>query len=301
MCVTRSAAPEDNRRQPSHNSMSVSRQAIGFVYKDQLPAVPEVARVTWKGRRPEVGSAAPATAQAAPAANIVAAVSSDPPGERPEQPDELARLPHGRHGLPAEFVAHNQSRRLLASLIGIVAEQGYNAATITAITDGAGVTTRTFYKYFDSVEACYLAAFEAVVELLAARLEEAWEEATGWPAQVRAAIAAALEFFAASPELARLLLTEPFVAGPTISRRYQSEIERAAPYLAEGRELSAEGPSFPASTERGLIGSITSQIGRKVSSGEAEKLPNLLPDLVQFALTPYLGAAEARRIALAKA
>lgn len=226
-------------------------------------------------------------------------MSSDPPGERPEQPDELARLPHGRHGLPAEFVAHNQSRRLLASLIAIVGEQGYNAATITAITEGAGVTTRTFYKYFDSVEACYQAAFDTGVEMLVAQLAEAWAAAPEWPRQVKAALAAGLEFFAASPGLARLLLTEPFVAGPSIARRYQQEIGRAAPFLARGRELSAEGPSFPASTERGLVGSIASQIGRKVSAGEAEQLPKLSADLVQFALTPYLGAGEARRVARA--
>ncbi len=227
-------------------------------------------------------------------------MSSDPPGERPEQPDDLARLPHGRHGLPPEFVAHNQSQRLIASLIGIVAEQGYNTATITAITDGAGVTTRTFYKYFDSVEGCYLAAFDAVVEMLAARLAEAYGSAEDWPTKVRAALAAALEFFAASPQLARLCLTEPFVAGPAISRRYQEEIERLAPFLREGRGLSVDAVSFPETTERGLIGSIASQVGRKVSGGEAEKLPELLADLVQFALTPYLGAAEARRVALSE-
>jgi len=225
-------------------------------------------------------------------------VSSDPPGERPDRPDELARLPHGRHGLPPEFVAHNQSQRLLASLIRTVAEQGYNATTITAVTDGAGVTTRTFYKYFDSVEACYLAAFDAVADLLATRLAAAYGSAEAWPLKVRAALATALDFFAASPELAHLCLTEPFVAGPTISRRYQEQIERLAPYLRQGRELSTDAASFPQTTERGLIGSIASQVGRRVSAGEAETLPEFLPDLAQFALTPYLGAAEARRIAL---
>jgi AcrR family transcriptional regulator len=233
---------------------------------------------------------------AAPGANIVGGVSSDTPGERPEQPDDLARLPHGRHGLPPEFVARNQSQRLLASLIGIIAEQGYNAATITLVTEGAGVTTRTFYKYFDTVEACYLAAFDAVVELLAARLAEAWDGAEEWPTKVRAGLAAGLEFFAGSPDLARLLLSEPFVAGPAISRRYQEEVGRLAPFLRQGREFTAEAGSFPESTERGLIGSIASQIGRKASAGEAAELPGLLPDLVQFALTPYLGAAEARRV-----
>jgi len=227
-------------------------------------------------------------------------VSSDPPGERPEQPDDLARLPHGRHGLPAEFVERNQRQRLLVSLIRTIAELGYNGATITNLAEGAGVTTRTFYKYFDSVEACYLAAFEAAADLLGDRLAAAYASEVQWPRRVRAALAAALDFFAAEPELARLLLTEPFVAGPAIARRYQEQIERLAPYLREGRELVAEGPSFPATTERGLIGSIASQIGRKASAGKAASLPALLPELIQFVLTPYLGSAEARRVALSE-
>jgi AcrR family transcriptional regulator len=228
----------------------------------------------------------------------LAVVPSEPPGERPDQPDELARLPHGRHGLPPEFVAQNQSRRLLVALIRIIAEQGYNAATITGIAETAGVTTRTFYKYFESVENCYLTAFDAAVELVSDRLVGAYEAQEEWPLKVRAALAAALDFFAASPELARLLLTEPFVAGAAVSRRYQEQIARLAPFLAAGRELSPQGATFPSTTERGLIGSIASQIGRKAGNGHAESLPALLPDLTQFALTPYLGAAEARRVAV---
>jgi AcrR family transcriptional regulator len=224
-------------------------------------------------------------------------VSSDPPGESPDRPDDLARLPHGRHGLPPEFVEHNQRQRLLASLIRTVAEVGYNGATITSLAEGAGVTTRTFYKYFDSVEACYLAAFDAGADLLAERLVEGYTSEDDWPHQVRAALASALSFFAASPELARLLLSEPFVAGAGVSRRYQEQIERLVPYLRAGRELSPEAVSFPETTERGLIGSIASQIGRKVSTGEGGRLPDSLPDLTQFALTPYLGAVEARRTA----
>jgi AcrR family transcriptional regulator len=220
----------------------------------------------------------------------------DPPGERPEQPDDLARLPHGRHGLPPEFVERNQSQRLLASLIRNVAEHGYNATTITAVTDGAGVTTRTFYKYFDSVEACYLAAFDAVGAILADRLTAAWASQDEWPLRVRAALATALEFFSTSPELAILLLSEPFVAGAAISRRYQEVVDRLAVYLGEGRADSEQGDILPPTTERGLLGSIASQIARKVSAGEAAELPEMLPDLTQFALTPFLGTAAARRI-----
>jgi AcrR family transcriptional regulator len=224
-------------------------------------------------------------------------VPSDPPGGTPEQPDDLARLPHGRHGLPAEFVERNQRQRLLASLIRTVAEAGYNGATITTVTEGAGVTTRTFYKYFQSIEECYLAAFDTAAGELGDELVAAWSGEADWPSRVRAAIAATLEFFGSSPLLASLLLTEPFVAGQKISRHYQDELARLVPYLREGRSLADAGEELPETLERGLLGSLSSQIGRKVSAGEADELIPLLTDLTQFVFTPYLGPAEARRVA----
>ncbi|HTR74525.1 MAG TPA: TetR/AcrR family transcriptional regulator [Solirubrobacterales bacterium] len=223
---------------------------------------------------------------------------SDPPGDTPDLPDDLARLPHGRHGLPPEFVERNQRQRLLASLVRGVAEDGYNAVTITTVTDGAGVTTRTFYKYFESVEACYLAAFDLGVEELGEALATAWSGEEEWPLRVRAALAAALDFFSASPPLAALLLTEPFVAGQAISRHYQAELVRLVPFLVEGRALGEAGEDLPETTERGLLGSLSSQIGRKATAGEAEKLPGLLAELTQFVLTPYLGPSEARKISV---
>ena len=225
-------------------------------------------------------------------------MASDPPGESPELPDDLARLPPGRHGLPPEFVERNQRQRLIASLIRVVAERGYNATTITAIIEGASITSATFYKYFDDVEDCYLAAFDSAVELLSERLTEAYVSQDEWPLQVRAALAAALEFFAASPSLGRLCLTEPFAAGPTISRHYQAALERLVPFLREGRQLHPASDALPATTERGLLGSIAAQVGRKLLAAEEGALEALLPDLTQFALTPYLGASEARRVAL---
>src|SRR6185437_1927670 len=65
-------------------------------------------------------------------------VAPDPADEPAEQaadyPPELARLPPGRHGLPREFVAHNQRERLIAGLAEAVAENGYASTTIAHIT-----------------------------------------------------------------------------------------------------------------------------------------------------------------------
>jgi AcrR family transcriptional regulator len=225
-------------------------------------------------------------------------VSSKIPAENPHHPDELAQLPHGRHGLPSEFVEHNQRERLIASFIALVGELGYSGVTITAITEGAGVASRTFYKYFDTVEDVFVAAFEKGVEDLRPRIVSAYRSAGEWPQRIRAVIAAFLADFAEYPELARLLTAEPFAAGPEIARMHKAAIEDLVPFLREGRAMRDGGEPLPDTAERGILGALNSMVGRQVTAGRGEQLGELLPDLTQFVLTPYLGAAEARRIAV---
>jgi AcrR family transcriptional regulator len=225
-------------------------------------------------------------------------VLSKPPGESADRPDELAQLPHGRHGLPQEFVEHNQRERLIAAFTEIVGEVGYTEATISATTAGAGVSSRTFYNYFKTIEDCYIGAFEVALERLGPPLRAAFEAETEWPLQVRAALETVLSLLASDPATARLLTAEPFVAGSAIAERYKAALEDVVPYLQAGRQLrAADAEPLPETTEKGLLGATNSLIARKVSAGGAADLPDLLPDLTQFLLTPYLGAPAARGVA----
>jgi AcrR family transcriptional regulator len=221
------------------------------------------------------------------------------PGESPEFPDDLAQLPHGRHGLPQEFVEHNQRERLIASFTHLVGEVGYANATIKATTTGASISSSTFYRYFETIEDCYLAAFEAAILRLAPPIKAAYDSERDWPLRIRAALTAVLSELTADPDTARLLTAEPFVAGSKIAERYKELAEQAAPALYAGRQLRDDkAEPLPETTEKGLLGAINTLIARQVYADEAARLLDLLPDLVQFALTPYIGPAEARRIAI---
>ena len=81
--------------------------------------------------------------------------------DQAEYPPELSRLPPGRHGLPRDFVVHNQRERLIAGLAEAVAEKGYGGTTIADITRHAAVSRRTFYEHFDGKDECFVAAFDA--------------------------------------------------------------------------------------------------------------------------------------------
>jgi AcrR family transcriptional regulator len=230
----------------------------------------------------------------------VAVDPADPPLDaQPEYPPELARLPPGRHGLPREFVARNQRERLIAGIAEAVAEHGYAGTTIAHITRAAAVSRRTFYEHFASKDECFVAAYDTVMAELRERITQAFEQGEDWPHAVRAGIAAMLRFLAAEPNLARLCMVEALVAGPVVVERYDAAIQSFVPFFQSGREgrspevLSRLSPT----TEEALVGGMMSLISRRVIAGRAEELEALLPDLVEFTLTPYLGSDQAVAIA----
>jgi len=217
-------------------------------------------------------------------------------------PPELARLPPGRHGLPREFVVHNQRERLIAGIAEAIAENGYSGTTIAHITRHAAVSRRTFYEHFSSKDECFVAAYDTVMEQLRERVSAGFEEAEDWPHAVKDGIGAMLGFLAAEPHLARLCMVEALVAGPVVVERYDAAIQSFVPYFQSGREGRPKEvlDRLSAATEEALVGGMVSLISRRIIAGKAEDLEQLLPDLVEFTLTPYLGSEEAAKIAKEK-
>lgn len=211
--------------------------------------------------------------------------------------EELGPLPAGRHSYSREQVAHHQRERLIAGLAQAVAEKGYAAVTLADIVGYAQVSRRVFYVNFDSREQCFLAAFDVVVAHLREQVLAALAPVDGWPRQAIVAIRTALAFLAAEPDLARLCLVESRVAGPIVSTRLGAAAGEIVPLLRRGRAERPEGERLPDSTEDSIVGSLVSLAQRKVAAGEAARLEDLLPDCVELVLLPYLGSAEAARLA----
>jgi hypothetical protein len=68
------------------------------------------------------------------------------------------------------------------------------------------------------------------------------------------------------------------------------------PFLERGRTERPKPASLPSSTEDSIIGGLLSLASRAILVG-SPRLPELLPDLVEFALAPYLGSGRAKRLA----
>jgi AcrR family transcriptional regulator len=218
--------------------------------------------------------------------------------EPPQTAEQLAsgrvRLPPGRHGLPRAFVAENQRERLLNGVVEAVAEHGFNATTIGKITDAAKISRRTFYEYFSSKEDCFLAAYEMIDGHVRASMLAAGEPSEPWPEQVRARLAALLDVLSRDLAVARFFLTEPLAAGGDLAARYRDAMQLLAETIRPRSPLSEIDVEV---RDQALMGGIATLIARRLNRGEAARLDELLPDLTELALAPYLGRDEARRIA----
>jgi AcrR family transcriptional regulator len=208
-------------------------------------------------------------------------------------------LPRGRHGLPREFVTSNQRERLLVAIADSLDEHGYDGTTVSQISKRARVSKSDFYRHFASKDECFLAAYDDAVERLRAEVLASCEQRRDWADGVCTALATALAALAAEPARANLLLVEGLRAGPGIYNRFQVAVDGFVPYLRAGAPGTG-GSDAAAAADEAVVGGIASLLGRRVLAGEAKRLEEFLPELAEFALTPYLGVAEARRIISAR-
>jgi len=210
----------------------------------------------------------------------------------------MDRLPRGRHGLSPEFVARNQRERLIAGLTQALYEVGYQKTTVSLIGQKAAVSKSDFYKHFESKDDCFVAAYDTAIERIRDQVVTACE-AEGvdeWAERVRNAIAALLDLFTCEPALASIALVEGLRAGRGVYDRYQAAVEAFVVILRHRAPELPHGGEVPEATDEAVVGGIASLLGRRILAGEAERLNELFPEILEFTLAAYLGAEEARRI-----
>lgn len=206
---------------------------------------------------------------------------------RPDaDPPEIERIPP-RSGLSRAEVRANQRHRIFDGLAAALAYHGYEDTKIADIVELSGVSRATFYEHFQGKEPCFAAAYEDGVERLVTAVEVAIEGERGWGSQASAGLLSGLEFLAAGPPLAHLLLIEALAA----ARPARLEHERSLVRLAEALcPPGAEGGAVSEETARLLAGGLASHASARVLAGEAERLPEDHDLMLRYLLAPYEAA-----------
>lgn len=205
------------------------------------------------------------------------------------------RLPSGRHGLPRAYVVRSQRERMLEAMVRVAAAKGYEAATVGDVIEVAGVSRATFYEMFEDKSACFLEAYDAVIDVLVAHVTSAFESSANepWPERIAAGLRALVELLAAESDIARMAMVEVTAAGDDARARYRAALARFTPFLEEGRDYSSQSGELPPDTARFAIGGATSMIFDEIRAGRGPELERILPDLLFAVLMPYLGPEKA--------
>lgn len=143
----------------------------------------------------------------------------------------------------------------------------------------------------------FLEDHQAILEEFLEHLRGVCRVQAEWALKVKVSVGAALDFAAAAPERAKLLTWEPSPPGEGRSQLAVEARNHLAALLAGGRSQLNPDPPPPGLTEQMLVGGVQAVIAARLREGEALRLPDLAPQLVQIVLIPYLGSQEAARVA----
>jgi hypothetical protein len=143
----------------------------------------------------------------------------------------------------------------------------------------------------------FAAAFEASFARFQIRVEEACATQSEWASKIAAAIRAGFEFAVDEAASARRLTKDALAAGPDGVARHQRLLDYIADGFAAGRDELPESLGLPELTERAVAWSVVMLVAERLDRDRLAELPAIAPQAVEFALTPYVGAAEAKRIA----
>jgi AcrR family transcriptional regulator len=172
----------------------------------------------------------------------------------------------------------------------LTAEQGYDSTKIGDIVRRAGVARKTLYDNFEGKEEVFLAAFDAAVDEVFRRVEEDCAKVeSGWEEQVQAGLAAFLRYVAEEPALARMCMIEALSATPAATERYEQAVQR---FVELTKRTVPHNDQLPETIEETLVGGVAWIVYQQIRRGETEKAEDLLPELSEFMLAPFLNATE---------
>jgi AcrR family transcriptional regulator len=185
---------------------------------------------------------------------------------------------------------------ILDALVRTIAVRGYDRTTIDRVLLAADVPAAVFEEHFEDKHDCLLAALDELIAGVKTAVRERVGASAPWSERVRTCLQALLAALAADPDGARVAFVEYLSAGEAAIARVRCAIASAIPILEEGRRgdpgggVPAPGTGhLPPQTSEAVVGGIASILHRRILEGETSQLPALLPDLLYFALMPYLG------------
>ena len=177
----------------------------------------------------------------------------------------------------------------------VVAERGLRGATTTRVSRRAGVSRAALAQQFGSLDDCFFALVDGMLDSATALIVEAFDRELLWTDGVLAGLEALLTFLDSDPICARACLLGSMAApsSPAVQSRAQTLDRLGLLVDREARkELSLERQPTATMSEA-MITSVLGTLRRRLLSGKAPPFMALLDQLAEMVVAPYLGPSAA--------
>jgi AcrR family transcriptional regulator len=191
-------------------------------------------------------------------------------------------------------MAGSETRRqlILEAMVRVVGRKGYKATSVADVIAEADVSRTTFYKHFEDKHECFLAAYDLVTERVLDAVIANCNAEQPWLERMRVGLSTVVELFALDPELARTAIVEVAAAGADARQRHWNAVAKFTEFLADGEGVAGDR-ELPENIALMAAGAVSGLIFDELLTGRAERLPELLPDLLFAMLVPYIGPSAA--------
>jgi AcrR family transcriptional regulator len=205
------------------------------------------------------------------------------------------RLPSGRSAIPKQLITKSQRERIVDATAAIVAEKGLAKLTIPEIARRANVSHQTFYEMYPSKHDAFLGAQKVGMhQALHVTMDAYNEHQDSWPLAVAAGLRALIDYLSTEPAHAHLSVVDTFAASPEALEIRNKALAAFAAYLRRGFELAPDAPTI---APEAIVGGIWQVLHHYIANDRVADLPAVAPQVIYFALTPFLGPQPAAEIA----
>ncbi len=200
-------------------------------------------------------------------------------------------------------IAAPERDALCHALTRVVSTRGWAGTSPDRVAREAGFAPQEFYDHFRSLEHCFVAVYDRMLERVTRTARRAAATRTltlgrdAWEEQLDALFSGVLMFFSLEPALARTCLVEGPLVGPVARARRDDALDGFTSCV-EGLRLTHGEPMPPIAAELIVLGT-TELIHTRVARGETEQLPALQSELRRLWFTTVVQQTDGREPAVA--
>lgn len=211
----------------------------------------------------------------------------DPVGEVARAAAAAAARPASRPAAGPEADPDSQGRRerIAGAAARLAFEGGYEGLSIPAVAAAAGVSNQTFYDHFPGKQEAFLAGFDRLARQTMEVVAAAAADEEPGPASVGAGLRALLEQAARDELFARLAFFELPMAGPAALDQADRTLGGFTSFF--GPQAVPDDADAPPVILKAITGGTWAVIQHEIAEGRREQLPQLAPEVAEFALAPF--------------